>query len=653
MTEGRHFSAKTLGAARWARALGLALCLVMGMTLTALAQGAGKRLALVVGNSEYSTVPALKNASKDASDVAASLERLGFEVTLLTDTTSENFWQQLESFSADAEDAESSLFFFSGHAFQLSGANYLVPVEAQLASLDAIQKETWNLDAIIARLQDRNRSTLIFLDACRNNPLPKSVQDKTGGASGLARLQTGSGTFVAFATEPNNITLDGAGDNSPFTTALLNHIEAEGISISDMMIRVRNEVETATLRRQTPWDQSSLRSQFYFNPVYENNSSLTGQDFEMLAGLPPEDREKLIELLKASGIDTTELENYEFADADPEPAPERASSLIAEPTLEEQLAALETIGDSTVSIGAAPEVENAARAEAERVGAAGAEGASMARAEGAAIARAEGAAIATAQGAAIAKTATGAAIAGAQGAAIAGVEGAAPSASAGMVVASLPAEAAATGTVFRSVSGAVSEEFQTPANADVAIGGTAAERLPRRTDLGRVIGQEVIPDSEENRLLLAAIDPALVPAPEPEPEPEMDEELAKELEEVPADLARAVQTELARVGCYRSKIDGLWGKGSRLSATRFYAGIKKVPESLEPTEKMWRTVKQVQEVICKQTVTVQANRVAKAAPKAAAQTIAPTTKRNASTRTAAPAPKKKINKSLLGSGMLR
>ena len=116
------------------------------------------------------------------------------------------------------------------------------------------------LNDVIARFSSRDRQTFLFLDSCRNNPLG----DAANVSNGLAQVEVGENTFVAFATQPGNVTVDGAGDNSPFTTALLNNVEIPGLSISDMMIRVRNETEAATVGRQVPWDQSNLREQFYF-----------------------------------------------------------------------------------------------------------------------------------------------------------------------------------------------------------------------------------------------------------------------------------------------------------------------------------------------------------------------------------------------------
>ena len=251
----------------------------------------GRRVALIVGNSNYKSVYSLKNAVSDSTSVSAVLSRLGFEVIEASDVTKAGFVTALDKFSVASKDAEAAVFYYSGHGFQLGGTNFLVPTDAKLNNRKTILKETMRLNDIIKAVQDRNRQTLIFLDACRNNPLPKSVRDKSM-IDGLAQLEAGTGTFVAFATQPGNITRDGAGDHSPFAAALIEHMETPGISISDMMIRVRNSVEVATLQTQTPWDQSSLRTQFYFSPEEEVSADLTEEDKELLLSLPPALRKK-------------------------------------------------------------------------------------------------------------------------------------------------------------------------------------------------------------------------------------------------------------------------------------------------------------------------------------------------------------------------
>ena len=273
-----------------------------------------QRLALVVGNAQYDGASDLKNSATDAAAMAKALKRLDFTVTLLTDVDGPSFWADLDTFIAAAETAESAVFFYSGHAFQMSGVNYLVPVGAKLESRELSIRESLSLDTIIAKLQSRSRQTLIFLDACRNDPLPKTVRGDGAASDGLARVQTGVGTFVAFATSPGGVAADAVGDapNSPFTTALLKNISTEGISISDMMIEVRNDVEVATLRQQAPWDQSSLREQFYFvAPKAASKQELSEKDFELLAQLSPEDRKTFMDLLGQSGFDPAALEKAE------------------------------------------------------------------------------------------------------------------------------------------------------------------------------------------------------------------------------------------------------------------------------------------------------------------------------------------------------
>ncbi len=581
---------------------------VPALTLVFLSAGLSaaeaQRLALVVGNSDYTGVSPLKNASRDARDVAEALTRLGFEVTLLTDVQTADFWDRVEAFSVAAETAESTVFFYSGHAFQMNGSNYLVPVDAQLSSREAIRSETWNLDGIIARLQDRKRQTLIFLDACRNDPLPQSVRG-SGAADGLARLQTGVGTFVAFATEPGAVTYDGAGEapNSPFTTALLEHIETPGISVSDMMIRVRNEVEERTLRRQTPWDQSSLREQFYFKPSVETRQELSEADFELLAQLPAEDRRKFLDLLRASGFSEESLRAADVA--------------IEVASLNLEIAA----SDGGVSIGGGEIEAPADNPEVTLTDAGGTVIAPEPEAEpefefeivegGVTIGDVPEAPVAVAEAPATAEPAT-------EDLTVAALD---------IPAAQPPVADAGTATVPANRIGAIED---TPidllpqpdvtlavANPDeqppirlaaltwetrgiIGINALTVERL-------RVAGNEVTPDNEANRDLLARIDPRLLnPSEEAEGQSPADTR----------ELARLAQTELRRLGCYHMGIDGSWGPGSRTALTSYYLAKRSVPDSLEPTAELIEALKGETKVVCEV-------RVAKAVVKGKTQAILP------------------------------
>ena len=124
-----------------------------------------RRVALIVGNSKYKSVYSLKNAVSDSTSVSAVLSRLGFEVIEVSDVTKAQFVVALDKFSAAAKDAEAAVFYYSGHGFQLGGTNFLVPTDARLNNRDTILKETMRLNDVIKAVQDRNRQTLIFLDA--------------------------------------------------------------------------------------------------------------------------------------------------------------------------------------------------------------------------------------------------------------------------------------------------------------------------------------------------------------------------------------------------------------------------------------------------------------------------------------------------------
>ncbi|SIN84794.1 caspase family protein [Vannielia litorea] len=280
------------------------------------------RVALVIGNAGYTALQPLANPVNDAKGIAAALERIGFEVTLVTDAPHDRLAPVVDAFAARAESAETVLFYYSGHAFQQNGRNLLVPADAALGAPEAFEAETWSFsDDIVARLSGEGRQTLFFLDACRTNPLPLSLRGAVG--DGLAKPDTGTGSFVAFATQPGAVARDGLGVNSPFTLAMLKHMETPGISISDLMIAVRNEVVAETRETQVPWDQSSLRAQFYFVPVEEAGDELTEADLDAIGGLDEESIRNVIGALADNGVTleilVVEDEPTEVADATPNP----------------------------------------------------------------------------------------------------------------------------------------------------------------------------------------------------------------------------------------------------------------------------------------------------------------------------------------------
>ncbi|SDL73539.1 caspase family protein [Aliiruegeria lutimaris] len=240
--------------------LAAASILMLASTCLVLAE---TRVALVIGNSDYESVKALDNPINDASDLAIALEGLGFDVFLGTDLSLDSTLSLASEFGAAAERADVSLLFYAGHGFQVDGQNFLVPVDAEIASAEDITRQTIALNEIVGEMQRSEGIRIVILDACRDNPFGADVIEL--GDDGLARVGSDADFLFAYATQPDNVAYDGSGRNSFFTEALLNHIYTPGQDISDLMIAVRKDVLSATGGRQIPWDNSSLTRQFRFD----------------------------------------------------------------------------------------------------------------------------------------------------------------------------------------------------------------------------------------------------------------------------------------------------------------------------------------------------------------------------------------------------
>src|SRR5262249_47247884 len=154
-------------------------------------------------------------------------------------------------------------FFYAGHGFQVAGRNYLVPIDAKAETADALDFEMVQLD-LVQRTMERAASTnILFLDACRNNPLARNLARAMGTRSaalgrGLAQMESGIGTLISFSTQPGNVALDGAGRNSPFAGALVKRVATSNDDLNALLIEVRNDVRKETQNRQVPWENSSL-----------------------------------------------------------------------------------------------------------------------------------------------------------------------------------------------------------------------------------------------------------------------------------------------------------------------------------------------------------------------------------------------------------
>jgi uncharacterized caspase-like protein len=239
------------------------LCFVVALLIWAVPAHAERRVALVIGNSAYAHVPQLANPKNDAADMAKKLQELGFEVVVGEDLDLSSMRKTAREFTRKIEGADMALFFYGGHGLQVNGSNYMAPVDAQLMSYNDLDYEAFPMDMILTAMERNTKVNLVFLDACRDNPLAENLARSMGTRSGavgrgLAKLGSGVGSLIAFATQPGNVALDGDGRNSPFTTALLKHLGTPGQSVTEDLVLVRREVLDATEGKQVPWDNSSL-----------------------------------------------------------------------------------------------------------------------------------------------------------------------------------------------------------------------------------------------------------------------------------------------------------------------------------------------------------------------------------------------------------
>ena len=261
---------------------------------------AEKRVALVIGNSAYENVPRLTNPSNDASDVAAKLKALGFEVVEGIDLGKRDMEKRIRAFAEALSGADVGLFYYAGHGLQVDQRNFLAPIDAQLKSESDLDFEAVQLDLVLKNMVRNAATSLVFLDACRDNPLAANLAQvgrSLDVGRGLARVESPASMMIVYATEPGKVALDGTGRNSPFTGALLRHIDTEGASIGDVMIAVRNDVLSETSGKQRPFESASLTGQFFFKPKPEQTADKASSSSDEIAVL----REQIAKLQADQG----------------------------------------------------------------------------------------------------------------------------------------------------------------------------------------------------------------------------------------------------------------------------------------------------------------------------------------------------------------
>ncbi|MGH0037121.1 MAG: caspase family protein [Myxococcota bacterium] len=229
------------------------------------AQELPDRIALVIGNGAYRNAPPLENPKGDASAIAAELNRLGFRVTVYSDLGTDAMRRALREFRKRLQNSDLSLFYFAGHAVQVDGLNYLLPIDARIEQVADLAYDAVQLEAVMEEMEGSSAGRILILDACRDNPFVEKLASSlprgrsVGLARGLAMTRRQSiGTLVAYATSPGQIAVDGSGNHSPYTAALVEWLPHPDLEIGEVFRRVREQVIRDTEGRQVPWENSSL-----------------------------------------------------------------------------------------------------------------------------------------------------------------------------------------------------------------------------------------------------------------------------------------------------------------------------------------------------------------------------------------------------------
>ena len=226
---------------------------------------AAERVALVVGNGAYQRISPLANPANDAELMAATLRGLGFDVSVATDATQQEFKSVIRDFGRRLRTAGSDavgLFFYAGHGVQSGEHNYLVPLDAPIEEEADLEFEAVPARWVLSRMEMAgNALNMVILDACRNNPFKSGFRS---GLRGLTRMPAPTGSLIAYSAGPGQAAKDGDGRNSPYTLALAEALEVPGLKVEEVFKRVRNTVLKRVGAGQTPWEESSLMGDFYF-----------------------------------------------------------------------------------------------------------------------------------------------------------------------------------------------------------------------------------------------------------------------------------------------------------------------------------------------------------------------------------------------------
>jgi hypothetical protein len=234
-----------------------------------------QRLALVIGNAKYSFAQ-LRNPENDASDIADALREAHFAVYLRFNLNQDEMKRAIRDFGEHLNPNAVALFYYSGHAVQISGSNFLIPIGARIQKEQDVEFEAVDASRVLAEMESsRSRLNVVILDACRDNPLPRSVRNSSRG---LAQMSAPVGTLIAYSTSPGSVASDGDGRNGLYTGRLLKYLREDGLRIEDIFKRVRSDVRKESNGAQITWESNSIEGEFFFRGgISSYGSSQLGQ----------------------------------------------------------------------------------------------------------------------------------------------------------------------------------------------------------------------------------------------------------------------------------------------------------------------------------------------------------------------------------------
>jgi len=249
-----------------------------------------KRVALIIGNSNYQNLPQLTNPKNDAQDITGSLRDIGFTVYQGLDSSKSQMDLLLKKFSAEIVGAEVALVYYAGHGVQKDSNNYLLPVDLKVENEDSLDQGSLQLSIIEKQIshQSGSRINVIILDACRDNPIPELLKKlastrSIAATAGLAETTGGLDTLIIYSTAPKQVAADGDGRNSPFTEAFLHHVKEKDVDIELMFRSVFHEVQRKTDGKQIPWKHGNLTTGLKLVSTAASAESNSSQNVEALA----------------------------------------------------------------------------------------------------------------------------------------------------------------------------------------------------------------------------------------------------------------------------------------------------------------------------------------------------------------------------------